>query len=626
MNAGDAPKNGRPGQGLESLDDADVADLWVMDPDTGNYELRSPGRGAVPAQQSDDPHAGLFRDDAPREGTTRAGQGGRAAARRTTTASRSEAAVTERPDTDEDERSTRPGRRAAAKPKSKAKKRIKWTAIGLAATLVVLAGSAYGYYLYLNSRIKKTQRSAGDEVPQSAADSEGRTPMNILLIGSDSRIGAGNEGYGDAGHAGLADTTILMHLSADRTNATLVSIPRDTMVMRPKCTVKGKTAPASTSPFPFNETLRDEFGGAPCTVATVEKMLGVQVDHYLMIDFKGVKEMTDAVGGVPINLCEPINDPVLPNQRGGTDLFLKAGEQRLQGENALKFLRARHAFGDGSDLARIEAQKSFLMALAREVKNNAKWSNPQALFDLAQAATGNLQVDDGLDTIKKLVDLGNEIKKVPEKRMAFTTLPNEAYPQNPDQRVQQRQPDAAKLWQAIKTDAPITKGDGADAAPPAEAPASGPATPQAPTVDPATMKVTVRNTTKYTKGKAVADQLSADGYKATSESGNSGRTLDNSVVRYPKGKVDAAKQLAAAVGLSDTALEESTTGSTSFEVVIGSDFPGLTDTAPATGKPGKTTGPATTATTAPPSAPSASDLKLNTADNTSCISTGRGKK
>lgn len=281
MNAGDAPKNGRPGHGLESLDDADVADLWVMDPDTGNYELRSPGGASVPAQQSDDPHAGLFRDAAPREGT-RAGQtaqGSRAAARRTTTASRSEAAVTERPGTDEDETPSRPGRRAAAKPKSKAKKRIKWTAIGLAVTLVVLAGSAYGYYLYLNSRIKKTQRSANNEVPESAADAQGRTPMNILLIGSDSRVGTGNEGYGDAGHAGLADTTILMHLSADRSNATLVSIPRDTMVMRPKCTVKGKTAPASTGLFPFNETLDDQYGGAPCTVATVEKMLGVQVDH-----------------------------------------------------------------------------------------------------------------------------------------------------------------------------------------------------------------------------------------------------------------------------------------------------------------------------------------------------------
>ncbi|MCF2532684.1 LCP family protein [Yinghuangia soli] len=609
MNARNAPRHGQSDNEFDGLDDADVADLWVMDPDTGNYQLRSPGPAAPAPRRGepddDDPFASLYRDSAGSAGGSRA---------RTVAPQRSEPDV-------EPRTSRRTAAAAAPPPRSKAKKRLKWTAIGLAVVLVVIAGAAYGYYWYLNNRIKKTERSGANEVPKAAADEFGRVPLNILLIGSDTRVGEGNTGYGDKGHEGLADTTILMHLSADRSNATMVSIPRDTMVDRPSCKYDKGVQPASTNKVQFNTTLRAP-GGAPCTVATVERMLGVQVDHYLMIDFKGVKEMTKAVDGVPINLCEPINDPVRPNKQGGTGLKLPAGPQRLEGNDALQFLRARHAFGDGSDLARIEAQKSFLMALAREIKTSATWKDPAAVIGIAQAATGNLQVDKGLGSINKLVGLGNEIKKVPEKRMAFTTLPIEPYPGNPEAWVQQRQPDANKLWEALRTDTAVTKGDPAAPVPGAapETPVAAPPAP--PTVDPSTVRVTVRNTTKYPKAKAVATQLTELKYKATADTANSGTPRDNSVVKYPKGKADTAKQIAAAVGMSPLAIEESTAAGSTFELVIGSDFPGLTGAAPTKGT---TAGaPGTTAASAPPIAvPPAEELKLNTADNTSCISTGK---
>ncbi|MDI2132252.1 LCP family protein [Yinghuangia seranimata] len=611
MNAGNAPRHGGQGNGLESLNDADVADLWVMDPNTGSYRLRTP-EGQVPAPGAapeDDAFAGLYRDS---------DSSGRADRRRAAAATATEAPPEAPP--------SRTTRRTAPPPKSKLKKRLKWTALGLVLTLVIVAGAAYGYYLYLNSRIKKTARSGNNEVPAAAADDQGRTPLNVLLIGSDSRLGKGNQGYGDDDHPGLADTTILMHISADRSNATMVSIPRDTMVERPKCTVNGKTAEASNGPFPFNETLGDRYGGAPCTVATVERMLGVRIDHYLMIDFNGVKEMTKAVDGVPIVLCDPINDPVRPNHGGGTGLVLTAGPHTLEGNDALQFLRARHAFGDGSDLARIEAQKSFLMALAREIKSNAKWSNPKALFDIAQAATGNLQVDEGLGTIDKLVSLGNQIKKVPENRMAFTTLPNEPYPPNPEQRVQPAQPDARNLWAALAKDQPVTKGDPTAPADPNAAPqTAAPAPPPPAPVDPATMKVSVRNTTKAKKATSVVEQLNALKYKASVDTTNDGRVRDNSVIRYPKGQLDAAKQLATAVGLPDTAIEESTLKTTTFELVIGSDFPNLNS--PTAKIPGATANTSTApASGAPVTVPPAEDLKLNTADNTKCISTGKSKK
>ncbi|MGW0661408.1 LCP family glycopolymer transferase [Streptodolium elevatio] len=635
MSTGNGPRpGGRGDHNLDALNDADVADLWVMDPDTGHYRLRTPdasmagdaaaatpaagagapGRPGRPSAE-DDPFDGLYRDSAANAANAANGVNGVTAAGGP--GSRTVVPPRTAPDADP-EPQTQPAS-PPRRPKSKAKKRLKWTAIGLAAVLVGLAAGAYGYYQYLNSRIKKTDRTASvEDIPKSAADPFGRRPLNVLLIGSDTRLGKGNQIGGEAGHPGLADTTILMHLSADRSNATMVSIPRDTMVDRPACKYDGgnKVQPASNGKVQFNSTLVGE-PGAPCTVATVERMLRVQVDHYLMIDFNGVKEMTKAVGGVPINLCEAINDPVLPNKQGGTGLVLPAGEQRLAGQEALQFLRARHAFGDGSDLARIEAQKSFLMALAREIKSNAKWSNPKAVFDIANAAVDNLQVDRGLGTIDKLAGLGNEIKKVPEKRMAFTTLPVEPYPGNPDAWVQPRQPDADRLWRALETDTSVTAGAPAPA--PTASVAAPPPVPVA-TVDPATIRVTVHNTTKASKGKAVADQLKALKYQASSVPTDDSRPRDNSVVKYPAGKIDAARQLARAVGLPETAVEENTTAGSTFELIIGSDFPDLTSPtakipAASAGKP--------TPPPAPVIVPPSADIKLNTADNTACISTGK---
>ena len=247
-----------------------------------------------------------------------------------------------------------------------------------------------------------------------------------------------------------------MHVSADRSNATLVSIPRDTMVQIPKCVVDGKTYPASNGPQSFNKNLAN--GGPPCTVSTVDRMLGVQVDHYIMIDFTGVKKMTDAVDGVDMCISEPINDPVLPDQQGGTDLKLAAGDQNLSGETALKFLRARHAFGDGSDLARIKAQKAFLMALTRKLKNSASLTNVEGMFKIANIAVESLTVDRGLGGVDKLISLGNQLKKVPEKRMAFTTLPIEEYPPMAKSKVQPKQPEANNLMAMLRTEHPRHQG------------------------------------------------------------------------------------------------------------------------------------------------------------------------
>lgn len=569
-------------------DDKDMADMWVLDEETGSYRMRE---GAAEELSHDGP------GDPDRSSTPFDLVGAAANPAAGTPVHEDVAPARETaPPSVEPPKDAPPGPHRAARPPGRIRKRLKWVAISVVGVLLLCAGGLYGFYEYLNSQLQTTQKNAGSTAPKAAADEKGRRPMNILLIGSDARTGKGNEGYGDNGHEGLADTTILMHLSADRTNATLVSIPRDTMVPVPKCTVGDRSWPAEEL-LAFNETLMR--GGAPCTVSTVDQMLGVQIDHYVLIDFNGVKEMTKAVGGVPICLTKPIDDPIRPNKGGGTDLFLTAGEHRLQGEDALKFLRARHAFGDGSDLARIEAQKGFLMSLAREVKSNATLTNVDGMLKIAQVATGNLQVDSGLGSIDKLIDLGNEIKKVPEKRMAFTTLPNRQWEGNPDQRVIQSA-DARQLWDAIASDTPLTEGEKPAATPTTPVAAS---TPTTPAIDPATVQVYVSNASGIQgKGTEISDALKAAEYRIATTRTNP--TVAKSAVNHPVGQREAALAVATAVGLPATALHETSARANSLELVIGEDFPAELPT------PGPTKAP---------TAPAPDKLKQKTAAETGCV-------
>ncbi|WP_439675273.1 LCP family protein [Embleya sp. MST-111070] len=580
MNRGNGPHRGAPGDNdpLGGMDDADVADMWVMNPDTGSFELRAPGGGVVDAPGTTRPRTpgaagtseGRRRPSAVEAASGRGtGSDQGAAADAPPSSARRRGAGTA-PAGRAGARNAAAGRDKSA-PKSKVKKRLKWIALTVVGLIVVLAGTAYGYIKYLDSKISTTAKNAGSEgVPKAEEDAFGRRPLNIVLIGNDSRKGLGKK-YGASEHTeGLADVTILMHVSADRSNATLVSIPRDTMVQIPKCVVDGKTYPASNGPQSFNESLAN--GGPPCTVSTVDKMLGVQVDHYIMIDFTGVKKMTDAVDGVDMCISEPINDPVLPNQQGGTDLKLDAGNQNLSGETALKFLRARHAFGDGSDLARIKAQKAFLMALTRKLKNSASLTNVQGMFKIANIAVESLTVDNGLGGVDKLISLGNQLKKVPEKRMAFTTLPVEEYPPLPKVKVQPKQPEANNLMAMLRTDTAVTKDDK-----PAEQQPAAPPTPEAPKVDPATLKVDVRNGSGVSKraNEVAADLVGRKFVAVSAGNAKDGKTHATSSITYPKGRLDAAKALAAATGLPDSALTESTSAAvTRFELLIGKDYPG----------------------------------------------------
>ena len=158
-------------------------------------------------------------------------------------------------------------------------------------------------------------------------------------------------------------------------------------------------------------------------MATWEKLTGIHIDHFMMVDFAGVVSMADAIGGVPV--CVDANIYSHDSQGHGSGLKLKKGTTAVKGEQALQWLRTRYGFEDGTDIGRAKAQHMYMNSMVRQLRENANLSSPNKLRRLAETATSALTVDDGLGTVKKLYDLGNELKKVPTERITMTTMPCE---------------------------------------------------------------------------------------------------------------------------------------------------------------------------------------------------------
>ncbi|MCX4762603.1 LCP family protein [Streptomyces sp. NBC_01275] len=305
---------------------------------------------------------------------------------------------------------------------------LRWSATILAVVILGGAGAGYLYYEHLNANIKSDDLNLGDAKDRAAdtkANSAGQKAMNILLIGSDARDSAENQKLGGAkdtfNGTPLADVQMLLHISADRSNMSVVSMPRDTLVDIPKCTDPDtkKTYAASTRSM-TNESLAR--GGPGCTVATWEKLTDIHIDHFMMIDFSGVVSMADAIGGVPV--CVDANVYSHTSSGKGSGLKLEEGTHSIKGKQALQWLRTRYGFEDDTDLARAKAQHMYMNSMVRELRANAKLTNPNKLRKLAEAATEAITVDDGLDTITKMYDLAGELQKVPTERITMTTMPN----------------------------------------------------------------------------------------------------------------------------------------------------------------------------------------------------------
>ncbi|MEU5593430.1 LCP family protein [Streptomyces sp. NPDC020298] len=320
---------------------------------------------------------------------------------------------------------------------------VRWIA-GCTVVLITAAG-ATGYWLYrdLDSNIKGVDldKAIGDNRPQKLPTSG----QNLLVLGSDSRGGA-NAGLG-TGHVSGArsDTALVVHIPEGRTRAVAVSIPRDTLVTRPECTGRDGKKLAGAKRVMFNSVY--SLAGPACVVKTVEQMSGVRMDHFMEIDFAGFKGLVDAIGGVPVTVGQDIHDT-------SSGLDITAGTHRLNGTQALQFVRTRHGIGDGSDLGRIGLQQKFLMALLTEIKHQDLLGSPAKAYTIADALTASLTTDSQLASLTKLAEFGRSVNGIDPASMDTIMLPVRYDTQDPN-RVVAAEPQADRLWRALRKDTAI---------------------------------------------------------------------------------------------------------------------------------------------------------------------------
>ncbi|MEU2601220.1 LCP family protein [Streptomyces hirsutus] len=553
-------------QSRGQADDVDPADQWVLNPATGEYELRlgpSAPQSPVPGPRRSSPHTahhpvgpgGMGHPYGAAPGGPPRAPGREVSAPRRGT-----------PEPPPGRRSGRSGQR-----KPKARKALLWAG-GTMAFVVLATGTAgYVYLKHLEGNVDTTD--VGDA---GSGDFSKDEAFNILVLGTDKRTGSGNDGYGDAGSVGHADTTILLHVAKDRTNATALSIPRDLIVDIPDCPTKLEDGTEEVIPglqgARFNRSLGEGGRDPGCTMRTVEKVTGIKPDHFMMADFNAVKTLTSAVDGVDVCVEHAVNDKQ-------SKLALPAGKSKVEGEQALAFVRTRHSFGNEGDLDRIKVQQHFLASLMRKMSSGDTLTSPTKLVKLAEAATDALTVDTGIGNVSTLKDVALELKKVPPKNISFTTVPVK---DNPAETVKATvvvdESKAPRLFGAIAGDVSLTEVEKKRERKEKAAVAARLQGAKAPASE---VRVQVLNGgAPAGSAQQMLSRLQVEeGVSKSENAGNAPETLKRTTLEYAPDQADQARRLATILGMSGSALKpgESVTNSQglpAMTLTLGEDFTG----------------------------------------------------
>jgi LCP family protein required for cell wall assembly len=428
------------------------------------------------------------------------------------------------------------------------------TALGVTVLLVLAAGSVTAFVAYqrLNGNITKidiTGKLNEKDRPKKLAEPKAQ---NILVMGSDKR--KGKNALNVEGQR--SDTTILVHLAADRQSATAVSIPRDTMVPIPECTRDDGTTVAAQPAAMFNSAFSE--GGPACTIKTVEELSKIRIDHFVVVDFTGFKDMVDALGGVKVCLPYAVNDPQ-------SHLDLSAGTHTVKGKQALAYVRTRHGLGNGSDLSRIDLQQAFIGSMVSKIKDKGLLLRPDRLYNFLAAATNSLTTDPDLGNLKTMAGLARDLKGLPTKDVTFLTIPNEPWTQDPN-RVQLK-PSAESVWRSLRFDQPLP---GKGPKPTASASATPGGRPLV--TPPERVNVEVLNGSGV-EGAAtkLAEQLTSAGFNVVSVGNADRSTYTTSEVLYDPAYDESGRTLNAAI--PGSSLQEDISLSSTLRVIVGQDSP-----------------------------------------------------
>jgi LCP family protein required for cell wall assembly len=471
---------------------------------------------------------------------------------------------------------------AANRPRSRAKQATKWTSIGLC--LVLLAAGGFVVYIYETTvgSIKHTALlPKGMTQAALPADPYGNTAQNILLIGSDTRDSTSDCDLGGdcsktdaADNVGAnADSEMILHISAEGSNATMLSIPRDTVASLPNCTETNNVTSltGSYSDYQINSALQY---GPECQVAAVHALTGITVTGYIMFDFSGIVTMSDALGGVPVCVTAAVDDK-------NSGLKLAAGTSTISGNQALEFLRTRDSFFDGSDLGREEATHYFLSQMIQTLRKNVNFSNLSELISIGQAAATATTVSNNYAGLSNLEGLVESMDRVPTNSITMLTMPWEYDPANNARVIPSS--DAASVFAEIQNDTSFTSNSSASSSANSSAsskkttaaasPTPSATTAAAVTVDDANVPVNVYNADGISgRATTVTDALLSGGFTDTVSAGNA-TSVTSSLVTYDPNQVTAADADAVAKKLDiPTSQVQETTSWQGVSVFIGEDF------------------------------------------------------
>src|SRR5664279_2595295 len=314
-----------------------------------------------------------------------------------------------------------------------------------------------------------------------------------------------------------SDTNMLVHLSADRKSATIVSIPRDSMTKAPQ-NCKDPNSKVESGPIrQWNANYA--LGGPACVIRTLEGNTGIFIDHFMVVNFLGFQSMVDALGSVEVCLPTAVNDPM-------SHLKLPAGRSRITGEQALSFVRARHNIGnDASDLGRINRQQAFLSSMVQEATSSNLLLRPDKLFRFLDAATKSLATDPALANLNAMREVAQSVVGLKSSQIRFVTVPVEPYP--PDHNRVQWASAADALWKSIREDTPLP---GTKPAPGSKPTPTTTSTPPVLTVTPDKITVHVSNDSGVPGiARQAADDLRLQGFKisgiSNDSSGRAGATV-----------------------------------------------------------------------------------------------------
>lgn len=338
---------------------------------------------------------------------------------------------------------------------------VRATALALVTVLMAGASGAAAVYTRLQGAIDRADVDAyltqdRPSAPEPPGDGFAGRPLNVLLMGTDLRDESNAALAGDDDTMN-ADTTILVHLSADRTRVELVSVPRDSLVRMPACTRPDGSTSAPRESAMFNAAFAVGAGGtedlaaaAACTRLTFEENTGLRTDESVVLKMDGVVDVVEALGGIPVDLPEAVHSP-----KAG--LALAAGPQVLDGIASLAFLRARTGTGMGleigSDLGRIERQHLFLDAFAAHVGDAGVLADPTTLLPLLTSVLASLSLSEGLADVRALAGLGFALRDLTPDDLTAVTVPVQPAPGNPNRVVWR--PEAEDLWQRLREDRPL---------------------------------------------------------------------------------------------------------------------------------------------------------------------------